>query len=59
MSSLNARAGWKYFSSPRDFAAMDSDGFTVDVLSSPIAAGAMGFGQTSTTGLMKPVCRCH
>lgn len=59
MSSLNARAGWKFLSSPRDFAAMDSDGFAIDVRSSPTAASDMGFVQTSTTGLLKPLDVFH
>lgn len=59
MSSLNARAGWRFFSSSRDFAAMDSDGFAIGIRSPPIAASEMGFSQSSTSGLMKPLDVFH
>ncbi|KIK03367.1 hypothetical protein K443DRAFT_481095 [Laccaria amethystina LaAM-08-1] len=59
MSSLNARSGWRFFSQSRDVTAMDSDGFAIEFCSPPIAASDMGFGQTSTSRLMKPLDVFH
>lgn len=38
---------------------MDSDGFAIGVRSPPIAASEMGFSQSSTSGLMKPLDVFH